>query len=100
MKEDKIFYRAEEFNKFDWTQLIYGKHLTNGENFTFGKGGINHVNGSGWQLTVYSADDLAHETWELPRAISNMLDYQEKYGREANQREIQNAFGKILLGIE
>lgn len=103
MSQDKIFHRADEFHKFPWDKLEYGKFKTNGENYNFGKGGPHYVNGIGWQITIYSGKhDLHSETWELPKALSDMLDYQEQYGEEQNKRKTKIAFRDVLkiIGIK
>lgn len=93
------FYRADKFNEFPWNELVYGEYKTNGKNYNFSKGGIHYVNGSGWQITIYKGEnDLESETYELPKALSDMLDHQEEWGREESQREIRNTF-KSILGI-
>ena len=95
----KEFYKAEEFKDFPWDKLIYGEFKTNGENYSFGKGGIHYVNGSGWQITIYSGEnDLETETWELPKAISDMLDYQAEYAEKETRLKIKNEF-KTILGL-
>lgn len=99
-KNDKIFHRANEFNKFPWDKLIYGEHKTNGVNYSFGKGGSHYINGMGWQITIYSGEhDLNQETWEIPKALSDMLDHQFESGNNENQRQIQCAF-RELLGMD
>ena len=97
MVKKKEFHRADEFNQFDWSKLEYGEFKTNGDNYSFSKGGIHYVNGSGWQITVYSGEnDLETETWELPKAISDMLDHQAEYAEKETRRNIKNEFQKIL----
>lgn len=97
MANKKEFYKADEFSQFDWSKLEYGEFKTNGKNYTFGKGGIHYVNGTGWQITVCSGEnDLDVETWELPKALSDMLDYQAEYAEKETRREIRNEFKKIL----
>jgi hypothetical protein len=97
MAKKKEFHKADEFNQFDWSKLEYGEFKTNGENYNFGKGGIHYVNGCGWQITVYSGEhDLETETWELPKAISDMLDHQAEYAEKETRRKIKNEFQKIL----
>lgn len=90
------FYGAENFNKFPWDKLIYGKSKTNGENFSFGKGGVGFPNGMGWNITIYHEDGLTSENWALPKALSEMLDWQREYGKKENQRKTQSAFREIL----
>lgn len=65
MEKDKIFYKAEDFNKFDWSKLVYSKHSGSGENFRFGKGGNNYINGNGWQITIVGENGLDIEEWAL-----------------------------------
>ena len=100
MAKKKEFHRADQFHKFPWDKLEYGEFKTNGDNYSFGRGGNQYVNGRGWQITIHSGDhDLNTETWEIPKALSDMLDHQAEYAKKETKLEIKNQF-KNLLGIE
>ncbi len=90
--DNKTFHKKDEFNQLDWSQLKYSGHVTNGENFHFGKGGPQYIGGEGWHIEVYDTDNfpVSHE-WELPTAISEMFDWMKSCGSDEKLREIQNA---------
>lgn len=97
MAKKKEFHRADQFHKFPWDKLEYGDYKTNGDNYSFGRGGNQFVNGSGWQITIYSGkNDLTKETWEIPKALSLMLDHQAEYAEKETRHKIKTEFKKLL----
>ena len=99
MEKDKKFHKSDQFNQFDWSKLIYSKHSGGGENFSFGKGGNHYIGGTGWHISMYNEDGVQESEWQLPKALSDMIDLQSKWGKEENQKEVKRAFRNIL-GIE
>lgn len=89
-----IFHKPNEFNKLDWSQLKYSGSVTNGENFSFGKGGPQYLGGEGWHIEIYNLDNFPEShVWELPTVISEMFDWMKTCGENEKLRQIQNQLG-------
>lgn len=91
---ETIYFKQKDFNKLDWSKLKKGKYPTNGENYSLAKGGNGYRGGRGWLIVIYVNDDLTEE-WELPTLLSDIIDWNNKQGKDEKLREIQH-----LLGIK
>ncbi len=87
------YYRAKDFNKLDWSKLKENEYDRSGENYGFGRGAIQHPNGSGYQLTIYGEDGFDSEMWELPQVLNKFITRIFKDGKEENQQELKRALG-------
>ena len=95
MSNDKKFFPKEQFNKLDWSKLKQGKFSTNGDNYSFGKGGTGYRGGQGWHLEIVSDDFMQSEEYELPEPLSKFMDWLRKDGADEKMREIKRALGII-----
>ena len=77
------YKKQKDFGEFDWKSLSEGEYATNGDNFSFGKGGPS---GPGWHITTFTGehhtDNYIEITWELPGVLSRMFDWQMETGQK------------------
>lgn len=84
------FFSQSDFNKFDWSILKHGEFSTNGDNYSFCKGGPNYRGGAGWLIQIHDIEKSIDECWELPTVISRFIDWTEKNGANEKVREIRH----------
>lgn len=87
------FIKQSDFNQFDWKRLRQSEHSTNGDNYSFGKGGNGYPGGNGWHIQVFDFENEIDECWELPEVISRFIDWSEKNGGEQKRNEIRRVLG-------
>lgn len=88
----KKSFKEAEFCKFDWSRLITGAYATNGDNYSFSKGGPGYPGGSGWLICIHLDNDEVEE-WALPEALSRFIDWAGHNGKKEKMSEIRNMLG-------
>lgn len=89
------FFSQSEFNQFDYSRLKHGEYATNGENYSFGKGGLNYPGGVGWHILIFDCEKEIDECWELPTVISRFIDWAEHNGETQKLQEIRRVLGLL-----